>query len=600
MRWLTFIIILSLVSTAFADDISFTAKVDRTAVNLDEQITLELLVSGDIQGLPEPASPEIPGFQVYGAGRSQQFSYVNGAVSSSVSYKYILMPQQTGTLTIPSQQITHKGRTYATSPISISVTQGAPPPTQSGRRQEAQSDDQQPVRSGNRDFFIEALVGQDTVFVNEQLTLTFRFYQGKRIYSQPEYSPPSATGFWVEDLPPQKNYYRTVGGRDYYVAEVKTALFATGPGKKTIGKATLQIKGDDLFSMFDRDPFGLFDRKRSPAKPVLLETEPIEVVVLPLPAEGKLPDFSGSVGDFKMSTSIDKTEVEVNQPVTVTVKLSGIGNIKTLAEPVLPDLSDFRIFSSGKSENVSKAGYVVGGSKVFETTFVPKKPGSFTIPAIATNFFDPSDRAYRELAGQEFEIHVTGVSNEEIASRGTTFPGRSDLVATDIRPIVYSENAAEDVGGLLVFSLVFVAINAIPVLSVAAVVALRRRQDRLQGDVAYRRLRRAVRFAKSKLANAQTHLGRHDADAFYAEIARALLQYIGDKHNISAPGMTNPQIEALFAERSVPEELRKRFFELTALCDEGRFSKASHGSDTMMKTLGEAEKWIVDFEEKQR
>jgi len=71
-------------------------------------------------------------------------------------------------------------------------------------------------------------------------------------------------------------------------------------------------------------------------------------------------------------------------------------------------------------------------------------------------------------------------------------------------------------------------------------VTLRRRRDRLEGDVAYRRLRRAVRLAKSRLSNAQSHLARHDADAFYAEIARALLQYVGDKHKHLRLRMTNP------------------------------------------------------------
>ena len=582
-------------ATLFGGEISFSADVNTTEAAVSEPITLELTVSGSEQNLPEPASPDIDGFDVFGAGRSQQFSFVNGVTQSSVIHRFMLVPRQEGSFTIPPLELRYEGKTYSTKPIKITVTQAA----SSGNRQSQRSTGQSSGRreSSSDDYFVETVVDKDTIYVNEQLTLTFRFYQGKRLFSQPEYNAPSATGFWVEDLPPQKNYYKTVKGRDYYVAEVKTGLFPTSPGVKTIGEAVLTLKGEDITSIFDRDFFGFFDRGRSQSKPMRLATRPIEVVVLPLPADGKPADYSGSVGRFKMSTSIDKFEVEVNQPVTVTIKLSGTGNIKTLAEPAIPDLEDFRVFSSGKSENVSKAGYVVGGSKSFEVAFVPKRPGTFTIPAMSSNYFDPSDGKYKTLAGRSFDITVTGVSNEEIAAQSGRTTERMDLVATDIRYIITGKSGSGDQSGLFVFSPLFIVVNLLPIAALVIVFAVRRHRDRLAGDVGYRRLRRAVKMARVRLAQADRHLKQNEADKFYTEISRALHEYIGDKFNISAHGMTRLQLEKLFSDHHAPENLQARFFEIVATCDEGRFSPASHSGEKMRAALKESENLIVEFED---
>jgi len=598
-RMTLFVLILALPVGLLADDLSFTASVDQSTVAVGQQLTLELTVSGSDQNLPEPTAPQIAGFQIYDAGRSQQFSFVNGAVSSSVTHRYVLTPQNEGPLVIPSQSLSYKGKTYSTLPIKITATKGTAPmqqqaPTQSG----TQGNERSSGTSGNDDFFIETTVNKDTIYVNEQLTLTFRFYQGKRLFSEPQYKPPSATGFWVEDLPPQKNYYKNLKGRDYYVAEVKTALFPTSPGEKTIGAASLEIKGNDLNSLFDRDPFGFFERRRSSVKPVNLSTKPINVVVLPLPAEGKPADFSGSVGEFKMTTKIDKTEVEVNQPITITTKISGRGNISTLAEPQTPDLPDFRIFNSGKSEDVSKAGYVVGGSKTFETTFVPKNPGTYTIPAIATNYFDPEVGEYQKLMGKEYQITVTGVSNEEIASRASTTPGRLALVATDIRYIITNQSGSKPFIGLFVKNPVYIFIMCLPLIAVGVVLGVRRHKDRLAGDIRYRRLRRAVKTAQKHLAVAEENLAKNDVDLFYTEVSRALYNYVGDKFNLAVHGLTEKQTRAIFAEKKAPEDAKVTFFEIIATCDEGRFTPASHAADVMRGVLQRAKEWIVNFEQR--
>lgn len=589
-------IIFMLCAVAAAQEIRFVAEVSTTQLAVGEQVELELKVSGSVESLPSPSAPVIRGCRVFSAGTSQQFSFAKGKVSSSVTHTYLVVPQQKGKIIIPPQKLLFKGANYTTIPITLMVSAGSSTTRVQDSGKSTGTSRQSQSNRGDRDFFIETFVDKDTAYVNEQVTLTFRFYQGKKLYGDPGYKPPSATGFWVEDLPPQKNFYKTVKGRNYYIAEIKTALFPTSPGIRTVGKATLEIGAGDLQSLFNRDPFGMFQKRRSKSKPVNLESSPIEIVVLPLPQEGRPADFSGSVGQFKMSTSIDKTEVEVNQPLTVKIKLSGTGNIKTLAEPVMPQLDEFRVFNSGKSEKVSKAGYVVGGSRTFEMTFVPKEPGSYTIPVMGTTFFDPKAGEYKRLSGKSFDISVLGVSNEEIAAHKGLLPGRMNLVAKDIRYIFTDRMGSSDSGRPYLFSPWFIFLNALPIVGLVSVFVLRRHRNRLAGDVEYRRLKRAVKMAKARLSSASNLLRQNDASGFYTEVSRALSEYIGDKFNISAHGLTMQQADALFDDKQVAPELRQQFVDILAECDEGRFSKSNSAGDEMNDTLGKAEKWIVEFE----
>src|SRR3970040_2134843 len=107
-----------------AQEINFSAGVDRTEVGLNEQIVLTIQVSGNVQNIPQPQLPALKNFNVYASGRTQNFSFVNGQTSYTASFNYILIPTSTGQLTIEPAEITLEGKTYRTNPITITVSQG--------------------------------------------------------------------------------------------------------------------------------------------------------------------------------------------------------------------------------------------------------------------------------------------------------------------------------------------------------------------------------------------------------------------------------------------------------------------------------------------
>jgi hypothetical protein len=98
-----------------AEELKFSASVDRTAVEAGESLTLNLSVSAEgMSSVPVPKLPAMPDFQVVSSSQSSSFSWVNGKVSASKTFSYTLVPDRMGRLTIPPASLSYGGKTYQT------------------------------------------------------------------------------------------------------------------------------------------------------------------------------------------------------------------------------------------------------------------------------------------------------------------------------------------------------------------------------------------------------------------------------------------------------------------------------------------------------
>jgi hypothetical protein len=581
-----------------AQNISFDASVDRTEVGVGEQITLTVSVSGDVKSIPEPDLPSLDEFSVYSAGRSQNFTYVNGRLSASVTFNYVLVPRKAGELTIGPASIKLDGKTYQTSPIQITVaSQGEAPAAATPSGQDEKTVKQQ-LRG--KDIFMETVVDKKKVYVNEQIVLTLRFYQSIRLFDNPEYTPPSLTGFWAEDLPPKRQYHKVINGTQYLVQEIKTALFPTSTGKLTVGPAELKCVVEDA-DRFSRDPFAMFDRDLfsllRQGKPKILKSEPIQIEVLPTPEIDRPATFIGTVGDYSMKVGVDKSEVEVGQPVTLKAKISGSGNIKSVGKPVIAELPDFRTYSSGSSENVSKQNYQVQGTKTYEDVLIPKNAGKYTIPPVEFSFFNPNAKSYKTLKSEPILLTVlppSQASPVEMAQLSRQEIGRA---AKDIRYIKLSAGELKNGGGDLYRKPLFLLLQLIPLLAFAVSWRYQKEREKINSDIGYARQRRAHKLAQKRLKGASRLISEGSSEEFYCEVARASLQFIGDKLNLPGYGLTKDRIEDELARREVNKEKIDHLTKLLDSCDFGRFAPGSSTVEEMKGFLKQAEKVIADLED---
>jgi len=579
----------------FGDDAKVTVEMSlsQDVVSVGGQTYLIITVSGSEQNLPEPQLPNLAMFDAYPQGTSTNISIVNGKMESSLTYNYLLTPRQKGTFVIRPAVITYNHKRYESNEVTLKVIGTS----QSDATQPSQSSS---IENGKAsDVFLTAELDKKNAYVNEQLILSVKFYSAVKLYSNPDYTAPQTTDFWADMLKPQKTYYQVVNNKRYRVIEINTALFPTRSGDLTIGPAMVTASVPGKRQARRNDPFSVFDNFFERGEKKSVRSKPLTTKIKPLPSEGKPANFSGTVGNYKISSSVDKRTTEVNQAVNVTYKISGTGNIKTIAEPAIGDLADFRVYrTSSPEEKVSKVGGVIGGTKIFEEVYMPKRAGQLVIPAIELNFFDPQKRKFRSVATKPITLTVTPAAQSEYADIPITpVPGQIvDPHARDIRYIKTDMTNLNRSQPILLFRPYFLAINIAPILLLAVVWISRRRSEKLAGDVAYARSRRAKKMSRRRLKTARSLAGAGDPAKFYAEIRLALFSYIADKKNISPHGLTGDILMDILNSSGAGEELTGQVSKLLKQADFAQYSSSGVNQADIDHSLDLAEQVLIRLE----
>ncbi len=547
-RYQLFLIGISLIAllvcgspNVWAQDNPVSAQVDRKTIGSDETVTLSVIISGANGG--QPALPALDGFQLLSTSTASQFSIVNGQTSAQITYQYILQPTRTGALQIPPITVQVGGQSYSTESIAVQVVQGAAP-SQPGANLAA------PSASAGRDFFVTSEVDQPTVYLGQQVTYRFRFYQGANLFDQPSYQAPDFTGFWHEQKSDQSQTRTTVGGRAYQVTTLPTLLFPTVPGVQTISPAALSMPG----SLFQRG--------------TTLQTDPITVTVLPLPQPAPA-DFTGAVGQMAITATVSADVVAVNEPVTLRLILQGAGNAANWPNPTVPAIAGWRSFDSTvKSTNVVTNGRLIG-TRTYEQLLVPTTAGPATLPAIAYSYFDPEAASYQTIHTQPFTLTVNAAAAEApIPTVGVASQAPMTIVERDIRHI---KSAPTRLGGAAVpltsRPLYWLAWGGALVVIVGDGLWRRRRQRLAQDPVRLRRSQ-AQKNAQQQLTQARR---KRNSDP-HPVVAQVLTDYLSAKLNQPVAGMTQNTLAERLHNQRVDEPLVSAVNDLLARSEFGRFA----------------------------
>jgi hypothetical protein len=579
--------------TAQAADLEVRATLDRSVVGLNDQFTLSVELSGSGASSIDRANlPEMNTFAAYlGLSTSQAVSFVNGRISSNKTLAYTFQATAVGSFKIGPVKVVYEGKTYQTEPIDIEVRQSSPslPPGRSPQRQQGEDVDQASLQEN---LFLRAVPSKTRVYPNEPVMLSYKLYTRVGLGNVRFVTVPATTGFWVEEpkMKETPSSIEVVNGRQYQVYTVrKLGLSAVQPGSKTIaplvlsGDVRLRRRSRDLFDSFFDDPFF------APTKPVSIRSEPVRIEVLPLPSRDKPEGFSGAVGQFRLSGTVDKRQVHTNEAVTFKLTLEGEGNIRTLPDPVTGFSPDFEKYPPKHSEQIDLQGSTVRGKRVYEYVLVPRVAGRQVIKPVRFSFFDPQAGKYRMLQTDEIAIDVargsdsvafvpSGFSKEEVR-----------LIGRDIRYIKTQPSSFRRIGEGLHDSPGFWLVLLTPLVALAGAIVQRRHWDRLQGDYAYARLRRAGRAARKRLTAARTAMTNEREKEFYAEVSKALIGFLGDKLNIAEAGMISDEVQSGLRARGVSQEVIDKYFACLQTCDLKRFSPTAATAAEMQAFIEQAE-----------
>ena len=592
---------------ASAQGPSFQAAVDKNPVAIGDQFTLSLtLNNAGMGGGKNLQLPDLGKFYIMGGpNESTSMQFINGAVSSSVSYAYVLQPKEIGKWTIGPATIEAGGKKYSTEPVVLEVVKAAPRPKQ----QAATPTQVESAAQIGDNLFLKAVVDKTHVIQGEQINLVFKLYTRVRVTNYGVDKNPTMTGFWGEEVEGPKNIdlsTETVNGKQYSVGVIRRiALFPTQSGTLEISPMEVQTtvtvqspRSADPFDSFFRDPFG-----RSVNYTV--KSEPVKVKVDPLPG-GAPADFKGAVGTFAMSTEIDKRSTRTNEPVDLKVKISGQGNIKLLESPGLDVPPDFDQYPPKVSDAIERKGEKVFGSKTFEYLLIPRYPGLKIVKPVTFSYFDLAKREYVRLRSPQIELNVEqGAAAPAPLIAGS---GREDvrLLSQDIRFIKIAPATFTPAGEYFFPGTVVIILLVLPLAGLGgAFVYARQRHADMIDQVGYRN-KRAIRVARKGLKQAEYLLHEKSGPKgtpvtnqrlrFYSEVSRALWKYLGDKLNIPQAGFS---VEAAMAElknRSVDPGILHALKSLLESCDIARFAPSSLEVPAMQKSYDEARRLIIELE----
>ncbi len=577
----------------------FIATVDKTNIGQFDRFQVYFTFNGgDVNGVQNFRPPSFQNFKVLsGPNQSTQMQFINGKVSGSLTFSYILQPSNVGSFTIGAASVTFGGKSYSTSPINIKVEKGTP-------QQKAESNGGYSDAELAKNVFIVAEANKSRAMLGEQITVTYKLYTKLNIASPQINKLPQYQGFWAEELEPTRTISFNIEmyrGERFRVATIKqVALFPTKTGSLSVTPFELNVPvivkkkrtGNDVFDEFFNDSF--FGKTETVQH--LAKSNTLKVNIEPLPNTGVPSSFNGAVGNYNFKAEIDKNKVSTNESITLRLTVSGSGNIKllNLPEPILP--AGFEKYDPKIYDNVNK-GSIISGQKIAEYLIVPRSPGEKEIPPIEFSFFNPSSKRYVTQSSPAFKIFVEkGVGQYEPSQVSGFSKEDVKLLSEDIRYIKTSNFDLEPKQEISLIKPWFWIMLILPLVALLTLVGLQKRNDKLSGNIQLMRYQKAEKAAKKRLKASKLALDANKLSEFYSELSSALYGYLEDKFGIQKSEFTLEAALEKLSQRNIDPALIERVKSIAEKCEYVRFAPQGETSATAAEIYDETVKVIVEVD----
>ena len=431
---------------------SVEIHLERECTTLNQPVTLILRISGT-SDIAEVVPGESREMRLISRGQSSSIQIVNGVQSAHRDLYYAVVPEKTGTLMVPPIEIRFSsGQSTKTEPLTLEVSQNAPssspPPGQSGKeRSPEERAGKAAPGEASRKAFVTASLSKERVYAGEPVIYRFSFFRAVPA-GESQLSPPDFGNLPWEVL--EREEYRTeIDGIPYAVTEIPILLSPVIPGEITIPPTALEVlleeqnsrqgpfsggafPGGNLFpssleDFFNFSPFG--------GRPYHLETQPLSLDVLPLPAWKGIPPFSGLLGSADMRCVVSPGEVHTGEPLQLTVLVRGKGNMQDLQAPELILPHGIKSYENPAEESLHPGTEGYEGIRAFSWSLIPLQGGSWDLPPVRLALFDPEAEKYEVLEARIPSFSATGPSlSEEVLTPTPTDSPEIPAIAETEKP----------------------------------------------------------------------------------------------------------------------------------------------------------------------
>ncbi|MDA8402689.1 MAG: BatD family protein [Desulfobacteraceae bacterium] len=412
------VFILCLAAPAGAENLSAEVRVAQEEALVGEPVTLQIVVSGS-ESPSQPDLSHIDGASVAFQGGSQNssrsISIINGRMAQNVQegyvFSYQITPLREGRIEIPAISVSDNGRTAVTRPVFILA--------------------KKPAESESDGFKLRMALSKTACYVGEPVILTVTWYLSGDVESA-SFSIPfleNKDRFFVSDPKTDtrsgKQYYRIptnsgevivekgqgeLDGRAFSTLSFQKVLIPSKSGRISIDPVTVSYKSltgyrnrrfdDEFFSNFFNQSLrqGIYKQGVAPSNS-------LELTVKDLPATGRPANFSGLVGTYHIEAEASPTTVNVGDPITLTVAVSGPEFLEPVMLPPLQKQPD--IIKNFKVPSEMAAGEISGDRKIFTQTIRPLRADVTAVPPILLSYFDTRTGTYETAHSAPIPLSVS-------------------------------------------------------------------------------------------------------------------------------------------------------------------------------------------------
>ena len=341
---------------------SVVASVDFTKVTVGETVTFSIKSTN--ANMERPIVDTLCGTNVLATSSQTNIEMINGGYTRTKIFNYKFMPRKT--CIIKPLSINVDGKQTETQPIKVDVV---------AAKQDV-----------NADFVINLVSKKTDVYVGEPFNIEMLVKQKHNARAlDSKFTAPQMDGFWVSDKPKQEKY----DDGTFVITKLTYKVSAQHPGGLTITPAQLAVAKRSN----QRDGWGSFMQD--------VKWKSYFSNELKIHAKA-IPEGAKYIGDFKITATVDKTEVNPNEAVNVRIQVEGKGNLEDIEsfKPYIQDVSVFDEKPVVKSDLFSEKIALVGDS-------------DFVVPAFSLKFYNLSTKKQETITTQEIKIKVNGAKPKQ-------------------------------------------------------------------------------------------------------------------------------------------------------------------------------------------
>ncbi len=565
-----------------AQNIELITTVSKNKLGVNQRLKIEFKVNK--QGADDFSPPNFKNFDVIaGPSSSISQSWVNGKVSYSQAYIYIIKPKRVGVFTIPTATIEYRGETIRSNTVRVEVVKAS----------EVPKDPNDPGYIASENVHLVTEISNTNPYVGEGIYVVYKLYFSHKVGLSGDWRVkeiPQYNGFWNQDIELKREDVKNskYKGEQYrYLILKKALLIPQKSGKLTIDPINMDIavnvptgRGDFFGNAITRRVSHTTTSKSR------------EIKVKPLPILGKPLDFTGAVGEFNFNVSTSKNVLKSNETTQLTVQVSGKGNLKLFELPKIETPSELEVYTPEHTEKIKTTLRGMSGKITDSYTVVPEFKGKYKIPEVSFSYFSLVDEQYHTITSKPIIINV---------AEGKALPSESsssDVVSSVKQQVKVSNNNFRYIQRKTTFkpnvsvdffkSNLFYLLLFLPFLAIPLGIFVGKKKAKRDGDLVGKRLRKADRLARKYLSQAKKKLGKKEE--FYIALEKALHNFLKAKLNIETSDISKEKITSLLEDRNIDTATIKDFIDVLNDCDFARYTPTTN---VMMQQNFEKAKTVI-------